>query len=206
MSGPRPLLVLALLLLPAAAEDAPDPAEALASARADLKISRTEFKRLTRVEREALAEARTTVARKARGLAPAFAAAADLLEGVKGEELIAQMAKSYRAMAEEIDKTPPAPEVKARAEALLGEAAAEKDEEPAAAAWRLVKRGDPRYRALAANMKALKEAYETLGEAEGEAAAAVAGALKLHQALEPWFEGVPTERPAPPEPEPECST
>lgn len=201
----RRLLAFALLLSPAAANDVADPAESLATAREELKLARGEFKKLARVEKDALKDARLTVAATAKGraLAPALLAAAELLEGARGDagnaaDLLAQMALSYRAMAEELDRKA-APEAKARVAALLEEAAAEKDGDEAKAAWRLVKRGDPRYRALACNMKELNAAVASLGERDGALGTALAGVAKLDKALAPYFEGVETARPEPPE-------
>jgi hypothetical protein len=205
----RRLLALSLLLAPVAAE-MDDPSASLATARDELKLARGEFKKLPQFEKDALRDARKTVAATARGraLAPAFAAAADLLEGARGEakddaDLVAQMALSYRAMAVELDKAV-APEAAARATALLEEGAAEKETDEAKAAWRLVRRGDPRYRALALNMLKLGEALSSLAERDGALGAAVGRVAKLHKALEPCFEGVETARPEPPEAE--CPT
>lgn len=196
----RRLLALSLLLSPlAAASD--DLAETLRIARERLDVARGEFKKLAMVEKEALRDARKTFAATARGraLAPAFAAAADLLEGASGDEaLLTRMARSYRAMADELDKKV-APEAKADALNLLEEGAAEKQGAEAKAAWNLLKRGDPRYRALAANMEALKAALSSLGERDGAKGKALAAVAKLNKALEPYFEGVDTAPPAPPE-------
>ena len=201
----RRLVAFALLLSPAVANEMPAPAESLATAREELVFARGEFKRLARVEKEALRDARSTIAATAKGraLAPAFLAAADLLEGARGTagddaDLLAQMALSYRAMAEELDRKV-APEAKARAAALLEEGAAEKEPDEAKAAWRLVKRGDPRYRALACNMKALDAAFASLGERDGALGTALEGVAKLNKALAPYFEGIETARPEPPE-------
>ncbi len=198
-------LLLALLLAPAFAEEATVDTDALAEAREEIRIARGDFKKLARIERDAMREARAVVAATAKGraLAPAFAAAADALEGVRGQatdlsDALGQMALSYRAMAEELEKEI-APEAKAKAKELLEAAAEEKDAGDAKAAWRIVKRGDPRYRALACNMKALGEALAVLGERDGEVKKALAAVAKLHKALEPLFEGVETERPKPPE-------
>ncbi len=200
----RRLLAFAFLLCPAAAETT-DPAAALSTAREQLGLSRGEFKKLPRVEKDALRDARATVAGTAKGraLAPTLLAVADLLEGARGDaredaDLVAQMALSYRAMANELDKEV-APEAKARAAELLKEAAAEKETQEAKTAWRLVKRGDPRYRALAVNMQALKAALAALGEREDGLGAALAGVATFNKALEPYFEGVETARPEPPE-------
>lgn len=197
----RRLLAFALLLSPVAADEAYDPAESLAAAREELKSARGEWKKLAQVEKDALREARKTVLATAKGraLAPALLAAADLLEGAAGDEaVVSQMALSYRAMAEEIDRKV-APEAKARAAALLEEGATEKETDEAKAAWRLVKRGDPRYRALAVNMKELNTALASLGERDGALGTALAGVAKLNKALAPCFEGVETARPEPPE-------
>jgi hypothetical protein len=201
----RRLLAFALLLSPVVANEANDPAESLATAREELKFARGEWKRLARVEKDALKDARSTVATTAKGraLAPALLAAADLLEGARGDagddaDLLAQMALSYRAMAEEIDRKV-APEAKARAAAMLEEGATEKETDEAKAAWRLVKRGDPRYRALACNMKELNAALASLGDRDGALGTALADVAKFNKALAPCFEGVETARPEPPE-------
>jgi hypothetical protein len=201
----RSLLLLALLLTPAVAEDATVDTGALAEAREEIKLARGDFKKLARVEREVMRDARVTVAATAKGraLAASFGAAADALEGVRGQakelsDALGEMALSYRTMAEELDKEV-APEAKAKAEDLLKAAADEKDAGEAKAAWRIVRRGDPRYRALACNMKALGEALAALGERDGEVGKALARVAKLHKALEPMFQGVETSRPKPPE-------
>lgn len=200
----RRLLAFAILLSPVAADETTDPAAALPAAREELNLARGEFKKLPRVEKDALRDARVTVAGTAKGraLAPTLLAVADLLEGARGEagedaDLVAQMALSYRAMADELDKKV-APEAKAQAAELLEEAAAEKETAETKAAWRLLKRGDPRYRALAVNMKALGAALSSLEGREGALGAAVVKAAKLRRALEPYFEGVETARPEPP--------
>jgi hypothetical protein len=204
-----PLLLLALLLAPAVADEIPEETrvdvDALAEAREELKLARGDFKKLARVERDVMRDARVAVALTAKGraLAPAFAAAADALEGVRGQakelsDALGQMAQSYRAMAAELEKEV-APGAKAEAEELLKAAAEEKDAAEAKPAWRIIKRGDPRYRALACNMKALGEALAALGEREGEVGKALARVTKLHKGLEPMFLGVATARPKPPE-------
>ncbi|HEX5136986.1 MAG TPA: hypothetical protein VFY93_08450 [Planctomycetota bacterium] len=201
----RSPLLLALVLAPAFALEASVDTGALAKAREEIPLSRGDFRRLARVERDAIRDARGTVAATARGraLAPALAAAADALEGVRGQarelsDTLGEMARSYREMAAEFDKEI-APEAKRRAGDLLKAADEEKETPEAKAAWKIVKRGDPRYRALACNMKALGEALAALGEREGEVGAAIATAARLHKALAPMFEGVETERPAPAE-------
>jgi hypothetical protein len=201
----RFLLLLALLLAPAVAEETLVDIEALAEAREEIKLSRSDFKKLARVERDALREARVLVATTAKGraLAPAFTAAAEELEGVRGQaqelsDVLGQMAQSYRAMAAELDKEV-APEATAKAVELLKAAAEEKAAAEAKASWRIVKRGDPRYRALACNMKALGDALAALGERDGDVGKALAKVAKLHKALAPMFEGVETARPEPPE-------
>lgn len=201
----RALLFAALLIAPVLADEARVDLEALAEAREDIDVARGDFKKLARLERDAMRDARNAVAATAKGraLAPSFAAAADALEGVRGqagdvEDPLAAMAKSFRAMALELEKEI-APETKAKAEELLKAAAEEKDEGEAAAAWRIVKRGDPRYRALALNMKVLGEALAALGERDGEVKKALARVAKLHKGLAPLFEGVETARPEPPE-------
>jgi len=201
----RRLLAFAILLCPAAADETADAVAALSTAREQLGLSRGEFKKLPRVEKDALRDARSTVAGTAKGraLAPALLAAADLLEGARGDAgedagLVTQMALSYRAMADELDKKV-APEARERAAELLEDASAEKETPEVTTAWRLVKRGDPRYRALAVNMKLLGESLSSLAKRSGALGDAIAKASKLHAALEPYFEGVETERPEPPE-------
>jgi len=196
-------LLLTLLLAPAFAVEISVDTDALAKAREDIPLSRGDFKKLARVERDAIRDARVTVAATAKGraLAPALAAAADALEGVRGQaedlsDTLGEMAQSYREMAAELDKEI-APEAKRKVADLLKAADDEKEAPEAKAAWSLVKRGDPRYRALACNMKALGEALAALGEVEGDVGAAIATARKLHEALAPMFQGVETERPAP---------
>ncbi len=194
----RRLVALALFVAPVAATVLE---EALATAREELKLSRGEFKKLAQVERDALRDARRTVAATAKGraLAPTLLAAAEWLEGASGDDaLVSQMARSYRAMAEELDRKI-APDAKARIAALLEEAAAEKETREAKAAWHLVKRGDPRYRALAVNMQALKAALLSVSERDGALGTPFEGVAKLNKALEPYFEGVETARPEPPE-------
>lgn len=202
----RCLLVLALILAPAVAEETlQETCDELADTREELKLARGDFKKLARVERDVMRDARIAVAATAKGraLAPAFASAADALEGVRGQakdlaDVLGQMAESYRAMAAELDKEI-APEAKAKADELLKAAAEEKDAPEAKASWRIVKRGDPRYRALAANMKVLGATLLALGERDGEVGEALAKVAKLHKGLEPMFAGVETERPKPPE-------
>lgn len=201
----RQRLLLALLLAPAFAEETRVDTLALAEAREEIKLARGDFKKLARVERDAIRDARAAVAATAKGraLAPALAAAADALEGVRGHagdlaDALGEMALSCRAMAEELEKEI-SPEAKALALELLKAAAEEKDAPDAKAAWRIVKRGDPRYRALACNMKALGAALAALGERDGEVGKALAAVAKLHKGLAPMFEGVETERPKPPE-------
>jgi hypothetical protein len=201
----RRSLLLALLLAPAFAEETRVDTEALAEAREEIKLARGDFKKLARVERDAIRDARAAVTATAKGraLAPSLAAAADALEGVRGQagdlaDALGGMALSYRAMAEELEKEI-APEAKAGALELLKAAAEEKDAPDTKAAWRIVKRGDPRYRALACNMKALGAALAALGERDGEVGKALAAVTRLHKGLAPLFEGVETERPKPPE-------
>ncbi len=230
----RALVLLALLLPPAAAKDdsAPlssDPsvaAHVLATARKELKASRDAFKAISPDERGVIKSARDTVAPTARwrALAPSFGAAADLLEGagagtLPSADLCMHMAKSFRAMAAELDKDASylteeqaglapaerAPATFAAAEALLAEGAALELEEIGTAAWDLMKRNDPRYRALALNMRTLARGFVTLREMEQEekAGKAIADAARLEEALKPWFAGVKASRAEEPEPEPE---
>jgi hypothetical protein len=231
-------LVLVALLVPSAAgkdEDAPlstNPAVAahvLSSARKDLKTARDAFKALSPDERSVVKGARDTVAPTAqwRAIAPSFGAAADLLEKAgagngASAELCAHMARSFRAMADELDKdasylskelqeTAPAERSAATfaaAEKLLAEAEAAELEEVGAAAWDLMKRRDPRYHALALNVRTLARGFATLREMEHDEAAGpvITSAGKLQTALAPCFAGVKTsvpEKPETPEKEPE---
>jgi len=218
-----PLLLLACGLA-AAGEQAPapapaeDPAPALAKAREDLTVARTEFKRLARVEQAAIRDARATLEKTKRGaaLAPAFSAAADVLEAAAAEDgawsrLCRDMAESYRALARELDAkeryldadlrarkaAERAADTASRALALLAAGAQEEQGEEVAAAWRIVRAGDPRFASLARNHAALAGAFATLAERKCESAA-VDRARKLHESLAPYFEGVDTERPPPP--------
>ena len=229
----RALAFVALLLVPAAGEGETTPlpsdpavaAHVLSSSRKDLKVSRDDLKLLSADERGVVRKARDGVAETAtwKALAPALGAAADLLERA-GEgtgadaELCVYMAKSYRAMAEEIDKdasylTDEQKEIAPaeRADATL--AAAEEKlaavtpeveaEETATQAWGIMKRADPRCRALALNAKTLGRGFVTLGEKEHEKrpGEAIAKAAKLQERIEPLFAGVRTSR-AEPEPAP----
>jgi hypothetical protein len=197
----------------------------LASARKDLKVSRDDYKALSPDERGVVKKARDAVADTAkwRSFAPSFGAAADLLE-VAGAgtgataELCVYMAKSFRAMADEIDKDAsylteeqkgllPAERADATfaaAEKLLAEAAQAETEEVATLAWGVLARTDPRCRALALNVKTLARGFATLTETEHEkkSGEAIARAAKLQEALEPLFAGVRTTRDAEPPPEP----
>jgi hypothetical protein len=197
----RRIVALALLLAPLAAEEEMD---TLPKAREEFAFANGQFRKLPRIERDAIRDARETVAGTAKGraLAPAFLAAADALEAVRKDAgdlsgLLGQMALSYRAMADELDKAV-ALEMKAKVAALLKEAADEKGDEDTNRAWRIVKKGDPRYRAIACNMKAIGEALATLDEQKGEVGQALAKVKGLHKALEPMFDGVETARPEPP--------
>lgn len=226
-------LVLLAILIPSAGDDAAplstDPAVAahvLATARKELKDARDGFKTLSPDGRDLLKGARDAVAPTARwrALAPAFGAAADLLESAAAgsgasAELCAHMAKSFRAMAGELDKDAsyltgeqarlaPAERASATfaaAEKLLAAAEGGEPEEIGTAAWDLMKRKDPRYRALALNMKTLARGFAALGgmEHEEKAGKAIADAAKLEEALERYFKGVRTSLGEEPEPEPE---
>jgi hypothetical protein len=199
-------------------------AHVLSTARKALVTSRGAFKALSPDERGVIKRARNAVAEtpKGRVLAPAFGAAADLLERAsaeaKGEEdLLACMAKTYRAMAEELDKDASylTDEQKAQApaeradstlaavETLLASAAEGK---PESLSWDRLKRLDPRYRALAVNMRTIARGYATLGKKDGDEklAATIASATKLHGALEPYFEGVADTRPPEVKPVPDA--
>lgn len=230
----RTLALVALLLVPATGEDetAPLPSEpavaahVLASARKDLKVSRDDLKLMSADERGVVKRARDGVAETAtwKGLGTAFGAAADLLERAgegegKDAELCLHMARSYRAMAEEIDKDASyltdaqrelapaerADSTFAAAEERLAAAAGE-PAETAAEAWGVMRRTDPRCRALALNAKTLGRGFVTLGQEEHEKrpGEAIAKAAKIQEAIEPVFAGVRTTRdepepaPAPP--------
>lgn len=199
----RRILVFTLLLYPAAASTE-TAAEALGTAREEIKIARGDFRRLPRIERDAIKDARAATAATAKGrsLAPAFAVAADQLEGVRGQAreiaaVLGEVAECYRQMAAELDKEI-APEAKEKVADLLKAAAEEKDGDDAGRAWRLIKRGDPRYRALAYNMKEIKAALGSLDEQQGAVGEALMNVARINEALAPLFEGVETERPAPP--------
>jgi len=202
-----------------------DPAarcEDLVSARKEIRFARSDFKRLARVEQTALEQARQVVFSKtARGkaMAPGFGAAADQLESAAAADkglarLCTEMAASFRAMAAAVDKRASylTPEQRAkppakRADATFQQAsgmltAAAKSgvaKDDVARAWSLVRKGDPRYRALAKNMQVLGAA---LAAAEGSAAGAVKPTLarvrQLTELLKARFVGVATERPKPP--------
>jgi len=227
----RSLVLVALLLVPAFGEDeiAPLPgnpaiaAHVLNSARKDLRTSRDDFKAMSPDERGVVKGARAAVAATPKGmaLAAALGAAADLLEAANdaGEDsaadLCRHMAKSYRAMADELDEDASyltdemkevapakrADDTFATAEKLLADAA---NDDTASPSWDCLKRTDPRMRALALNTKTLARGYATLAEGKHEEKleAAVAKAAKLQAALEPYFEGVRTSKRDEPEPEP----
>ena len=230
----RAAVLLALLLRSAAGEDDRAPlstnpsvaAHVLTTARKDLKASRGAFKALSPDERGVVKGARDTVAPTAkwRALAPSFGAAADLLDAAgagagASAELCVQMAKSFRAMADELDKDASylteeqrgaepgkrAATTFAAAQKLLAEAEAAELEEVATAAWDLMKRSDPRYRAIAFNLKTLARGFASLGEMEHdeEALRAIANAAKLRAAIEPCFEGVKATRSEEPKAKPE---
>jgi hypothetical protein len=231
----RPLLLLAILAPIAATEDAATPlasnpaiaAHVLSTARKDIKDARGDFKEMPPGDRAVVDDARKVIMRTAdwRALAPALGAAADLLEGAgaaKGDDadLCAYMARSYRAMAEDLDKgesylpdelkeqTPGerAATTFADAEKLLAARADVAPDEGAAHAWQVIRRNDPRWSAFALNFKTLARGYATLAEGKHseELTAAVANARKLHEELATYFKGVKTKRDDDePEPEPE---
>jgi len=219
----RALLLLCLAggLVAADPETACDPAsacDALAPARKEIRVARSEFKRLARVEQTALKQARQVVflgTARGKAMAPGFGATADLLEVAAKQDkdlakLCTEMAASFRAMAAALDKqagylTPEqraqAPEKRAdatfkQAHGMLT-AAKPSTREDAAAAWSIVRRGDPRYRALAKNMKVLRAALAT-AEGSPEAKAHLARVRQLTDLLQARFLGVATERPQPP--------
>jgi len=214
-----------------------DPAlhDALESARKDLVISRTEFKRCAKVEQIVLEDAREVVYRKTpmgQAMPVTLAATADLLEAAaaKAEGAVARlcrdMAASYRAMALELD-----PDEARLGETLRARKPAERSADTLARAkealmapggdphpdaedsWSMVKRGDPQFRALARNRKALEGAWATLDATLGDggkadvccekiadgccapAKAPLAQAKELVARLDPVFADVKTERP-----------
>lgn len=228
----RALVVVALLVPSAAGKDddaplATDPAVAahvLSTARKELKNARDAFKALPPDDRGVVKGARDAVAPTAkwRALAPSFGAAADLLEKAgagsgASAELCAHMARSFRAMAEELDKDASylaedlrgaAPGERSAATFAAAQkmlAAAEAATETETASWDLMKRKDPRYHALALNARTLARGFATLrGMEHAEAAGAViADAAKLQVALEPYFAGVKAKGPEKPEPDKE---
>jgi hypothetical protein len=233
----RAFAFVALLLVPAMGDEGETPplpsdpavaAHVLSSSRKDLKVSRDDLKGLSVDERGVVRKARDGVAETAtwKALAPALGAAADLLERAgEGEgadaELCVYMAKSYRAMADEIDKDASyltdeqkelapaerADSTFAAAEEKLAAVAPEVEtEETGKEAWGVMKRADPRCRALALNVKTLGRGFVTLGAKEHEKrpGEAIAKAAKLQERIEPLFAGVRTSRdepapaPAPP--------
>jgi hypothetical protein len=224
----RALLLLCLAggLVAAAPETADDPAascDALAPARKEIRFARAEFKRLARVEQTALKQARQVVfskTQRGRAMAPGFSATADLLEVAAKQDkslarLCTEMAASFRAMAAALDKQasyltpdhramPPVKRAEATFKAAHGMlAAAAKsaaDEDDAAKAWSIVRKGDPRYRALAKNMQVLGTALETAERSQptGSVKATLAQVRQLTDLLSARFEGVATERPKPP--------
>lgn len=227
------LLLLAILVRAAVAEDAVSPlaenpaiaAHVLSTARRELKEAHYDFRRLTAGERALVDDARRIIMRTAdwRAIVPALGAAADLLDRA-GEgtgdmpDLCAHMARSYRAMADELDgtriylgelgkQTPVerADATFAAAEKLLAARADVATDEDAAAAWQVIRRNDPRWRAFALNFKTLARGYATLAgkEHEERAGKAIANAETIHKALEPYFKGVRTKKDEEePEPEP----
>ncbi len=228
------ILLLAILVRAAVAEDAVTPlagnpaiaAHALSTARKELKEAHYDLKRLTAGERAVVDDARRVIMRTAdwRALVPALGAAADLLDRA-GEgtgdmpDLCAHMARSYRALADELDRgeiylgdelrqqSPGerADTTFAAAERLLAGRADVATDEEAVAAWQVIRRNDPRWRAFALNFKTLARGYATLAgkEHEEKAKKAIANAETLHKALEPYFKGVRTKKDEEePEPEP----
>jgi hypothetical protein len=221
----RALVLLCLVGVAAGDPTTGDPkasCEALTSARKEIRRARVEFRRLARVEQTALTQARKVVFREAargKAMAPAFGAAADLLEAAAAQDkklarLCTEMAASYRTMSAALDKGESylTAEQRAKAPAKRAEAtfkqahgkltAAEKAEvgKGEASAWSLVRKGDPRYRALASNMKVLGAAFLI---AEGmqpnaSAKATLARVRQLNDLLKARFAGVATERPKPP--------
>jgi hypothetical protein len=231
----RLLVLFAILVRGATAEDAITPladnpaiaAHVLSTARKDIKGARESFKDMSPDERAVVDDARKVIMRTAdwRALVPAFGAAADLLDGASAGEgdvavICAQMARTYRAMVEDLDKDAAylSEEMKkqapgeraattfAEAEKLLAARADVATDEDALVAWQVVRRTDPRWRAFALNFKTLARGYATLAghEHEEKLGAAIANAEKLHKALEPYFKGVRTKKDeGEPEPEPE---
>jgi hypothetical protein len=221
----RLLVLLACLVRGAAAQDAATPlsdnpavaAHVLNTACKDIKVAREGFKDLSPDERFVVDDARRIIMRTAdwRALAPAFGAAADLLERAGAGEgaaadLCSHMARNYRAMAQDLDKdeTYLSGELKAKApgeragttfaeaEKLLAARADVATDEDATIAWQVVRRSDPRWRAFAFNFKTLARGYATLAgrKHDEKVAAAIASAEKLHKALEPYLMGVGTKQ------------
>ncbi|MHC4134031.1 MAG: hypothetical protein ACYTDU_09260 [Planctomycetota bacterium] len=224
----RALMLLCLTggLVAAEGDTASDPAarcDALTSARKEIRVARSEFKRLARVEQSALKQARQVVFRETaqgRTMAPGFGAAADLLGAAAAEDkklakLCTEMAASYRAMAAALDRKasylsadqrakPPAKRADATFKQAHGMLTAAKrsgtGKDNAAAAWSIVRKGDPRYRALAKNMQTLGAALATAegSQPTGSTKATLARVRQLTDLLQARFEGVATERPQPP--------
>jgi hypothetical protein len=235
----RRLLLVALVLrvAVAVAEDSATPlpddpsvaAHVLNTARKDVKRARDGFKNMSPDERFVVDDARKVIMRTAdwRALVPAFGAAADVLEAAGAGEgaasdLCHHMARTYRAMAEDLDgdavyldaemrkKTPADRAAKTfeRAEQLLAARADVATDEDAALAWQTVRRIDPRWRAFALNVRTVARGYPTLAamERDEKLAALIGKAETLHKAIEPYFKGVRTkqdEEEPEPEPEPE---
>ena len=222
----RTLLLLCLAggLVAADPETARDPAsacDALAPARKEIRAARSEFKRLARVEQTALEQARQVVflgTARGKAMAPGFGATADLLEVAAKQDkdltkLCTEMAASFRAMAAALDKQAGhlTPEQREQAPAKRADAtfkqahgmltaAKPSTKEDAAAAWSIVRKGDPRYRALAKNMLVIGTALETAegSQPTGAVKATLARVRQLTDLLQARFEGVATERPQPP--------
>ena len=224
----RALMLLCLTGGLVAAEDdtACGPAarcDALASARKEIRIARSEFKRLARVEQTALKQARRVVfgeTPQGKAMAPGFGAAADLLEAAAAEDkklakLCSEMAASYRAMAAALDRKasylsadqrakPPAKRADATFKQAHGLLTAAKPsatgKDNVAAAWSMVCKGDPRHRALAKNMQTLGAALATAegSQPTGSTKATLARVRQLTALLQLRFKGVATERPQPP--------
>ncbi|MHC5040740.1 MAG: hypothetical protein ACYTGI_00015 [Planctomycetota bacterium] len=220
------LLCLAGGLVVAAPDTPTDPAatcDTLAPARKEIRLARFEFKRLARVEQTALRQAREVVFSKTergKALAPGFGAAADLLEVASKqdkdlEKLCTEMAASFRAMAAALDKKagyltpeqqaqPPAKRADATfktAHGMLTAAAKSKaPEDDVARARALVRKGDPRHRALAKNMQVLGVALKAAEGSQPTDAvkATLARVRQLTDLLAAQFAGVATERPKPP--------
>jgi len=220
--------------------DSKDCATELATARKELSTWKSDMKGLSRVERNALKGAEKTVhsnCAKTKALAPTFGAAADTLAvlaametAVAGErtdtaKVAAELAKTYRAMAQAIagKDSYPAPKLsttdelkaavkKADAEAkkardLWAKAGEQETSSEVKDAMKLLRQASPRMRALAVNANAAAKAMKAV-KCEAKSAEAdmrpalVKTAQSLHAAAAPYFKNVKLEKPEPMAPAP----